>query len=125
MITVRSLKFDSFKSLAKLRYFAETEFSKTLKLKDDGLRESYISAIKGFDFFDSNNYKSSVEESFMTNLSNFRDELLIVIDKKYNKKRSSATLKRQISPSLSAYNYKGNSKIDINETGRDYGLLFE
>ncbi|RZJ46461.1 MAG: hypothetical protein EOO19_10335 [Chryseobacterium sp.] len=57
---------------------------------------------------------SNFKEKFISNLSNSEH-----VDEPIKK------LERKVSPSLEAYEYVGNNKLDIDPSERSYGLLFE
>lgn len=120
---VIKLKLENIVSLAVLRYNAY-EFLATLELENKRKRHKFVSSIKNFEFINPEVYSGDVNEDFMMNLSNFRDELLIAIDKEYNP-REDNILKRQVSPPLSAYDWQGHSMLNIRTSDKDYGLLFE
>jgi hypothetical protein len=124
---VLSQNFDSYASLSILRKLAADHYFDKLSSVNAVVLEEFISSISDFNFFDKTCYNSVVplEDCLLTNLANFRDELLIYIDKAFNKNRPSYKLTRQVSPPLEAYVYVGHSKLNLISTGRDYGLLFE
>lgn len=122
--------FPNFISLILLRKIAYDEFIPMLDLSTDKKRNKYISSIKEFEFFNPNIYctlidKSKINEDFMRNISNFRDELIIAVDKKFNPNYHATVLERQVSPPLEAYDYQGHSQLNIKTSDSDYGTLFE
>jgi hypothetical protein len=123
-------KFPDFISLILLRKIAYDEFIPTLDISTDEKRNKYIDSIKEFEFFDPAIYytfidKSKINEDFMRNISNFRDELIIAIDKEFNPNYHANILERQVSPPLKAYEYQGHSQLNIKTSDSDYGKLFE
>lgn len=121
---ISSLNLISFLSFAELKCYASDEYIKKFKFKKNNEWQEYISSIKDYDFLDPDNYKAPVDDYVMSNLSNFRDIIIAVIEQKYNTNRESFKLSRLVSPPLSAYKYIGHS-IDIKPTGKNYGFLFE
>jgi AAA+ ATPase superfamily predicted ATPase len=124
---INSKNFTSYTTLQHLRFIAETEYLPQLKELDEKNYEEYVKKIKDFNFYAGSDYDNSTdkEKLLMWALDCFRNELLIVIDKKYNKNRIPALLVRQTNPPLSAYKMVAFCKSEIKPTGREYGLLFE
>lgn len=122
---VKSKKFSQWNTtLSKLRYLAEIEFLPLLKSVTQDNYGQYVKIIKDYDFT-----PDTKSKTLLWALECFRDELLIVVektfDKDWEKKLEKYRLVRQVSPPLSAYKYEAFCKQDIKSTGRDYGLLFE
>ena len=121
VIYIESKNFKIYESTARLRRIAD-EFMCGLDIEDYENRSDYISSISEINFFESEEYNRVYDDIFLTNISNFRNELLIVIDKKYNP-TNIGELVHNANPPIEAYEYKGFSPSFIKESKRDYGLL--
>lgn len=118
----KALKIESITSLAILRYYG-FKFLEENNLNDLKKRNFFISKICDFDFLDPKVYLVEHNDDFRRNLSNFRDELLIAIDKQFNPSDENI-LKRQVSPPLSAYEWIGTNMLHIKTSTSDYGFLW-
>jgi len=82
--------------------------------------------LEQFSFFDLNNFSEDTDKNedlyrLIITLARTKDEYIGYekIDKNLGK------LVRQVSPPLEAYKYIPHNKMDIKDSGRSYGLLFE
>jgi hypothetical protein len=116
---VMQQNFDDFVSLPTLRKEGKIFYQQENLAS---AQDSDIQALKKINYFDEKQYDKKTSYQQRNIIACFRDELMIVIsqekgeiiDEKYK-------LVRQINPPLEAY----NTKKDLKDTGRSYGLLFE
>jgi len=86
-----------------------------------------IIELKNFSFYDINNFDCEHNQemfTFICTLARSKEEYHLML---YPEKDLSkfGKLERQVSPPLEAYKYIPHNKMDIKDSGRSYGLLFE
>lgn len=121
---IKSQEFKNFISLSKLRILAHEKYFNKLKDYNDEDLNYFINTIKEFNFYDRTNY-SYVDDFIRTNVINFRNELLIDINKEIKKNLTVIELNRHISPPVEVYEKIGHSKINIKEPKDGFISVFE
>lgn len=124
----RNLNFDSNENEVELEaknYIDGVVFSDALT------KENFVQNLNDISFYDISIFNTQkVNENLfdeMNLLDRFKVALIKLLSETGVAFRTyiSKPLQRKISPSLSAYDYVGNNELDIVQSNRSYGLLFE
>ena len=125
----QNLSFDSKEEEIELRakdFIDEIDFSMFKTTSDDFVNTLNSVSFYDISLFDIKKINDNLFEE-MSLLDKFKEALIKVLNKTGNILRTyvSQPLKRRVSPSLSAYKYVGNNKLDIKHSDKSYGLLFD
>lgn len=109
----------------KVKEFCVKNFDKLENDQKTKLKEEF----ENFSFFDFNNFSDDTQKTeelfkLMVTLSKVKEEMIVYLSE-HKRKINFGKVERKVSPSLEAYDYTGNNKLNISNSKKSYGLLFE